>query len=404
MRSFIAIAILAATLGATGARAFELCDAEGRADELYESLKPLEDVSDKNRLEELDSGLNAMLASYEAGTTSDALVHRVFQRFASGNVDLEPKLRDWIAKRPRSRAAHLALAYHYTGRGWAARGWKSFKATSREQLAEAQRYYRLALKAYDDADALGKKPTLSIAQKIYMAGSVRTLGLDPTRLYREAIRTYPDTLQVRIRYVLVSRPDWAGSLKQLESIVDDAKTLPAADRRYIEYLVYQEIGAVYWCAEQDECDDKPPTARAGENAKLVVGYFEKSIPLCPGLDRSLERLLTYQTEMRDFNGVIGTATRLIQRKPRHVRAFSTRGMAYARTGKYKESFADYQRASLLGNNAALKELAGFYERGTGVPKDPAKAIDLYLIADLHDVEGARAEAERLSKASGIPLR
>jgi tetratricopeptide (TPR) repeat protein len=396
--------ILVAAIGATSVRAFELCDVEGKSGELYSSLKRLDDVSDGKRLPELDAELNSMLASHEQGRTSDAIVHRVFQRFATGEVSLEPRLRDWIAAYPGSHAARLALAYHYTGRGRAARGGKDAKETSREQLAEAERYYRRALNAYDEADALGKRPTLSIAQRIYMAGSVAALGLDATRLYREAIRKYPDTLQVRIRYIVVSRPDVGGNVKQLESIIDDAATLPAADRRYIEYLVYQELGAVYWCSEREGCDDKPGTTRAGQNAKQVVGYLERSIPLCPGLDGALERLLTYQGEMRDYSGLIGTATRMIQRKPRHVRAFSTRAMAYARTGRDKESVEDYERAVQLGNYAALKELAAFYERGSGVPKDAAKAIDFYLIADMHDVEGARREAERLSKSTGIALQ
>lgn len=401
MKRFAIIAFAAAALAATAARAFELCDVAGRSEEFYSSLRPLDKLSKEN-LQEMDSGLNAMLAAYEAGKVPDALVHRVFQGFATGYGDLEPRLRDWIAKSPGSRAAHLALAYHLTSLGWAARGSKYAGQTSPEQLAEAARYFRQAMKAYDEADALGRKPTLSIAQKIYMARSVGTLGLDAGRLYRDAIAKYPDTLQVRIRYIDASRPEWGGSVKQLESIIDDAKRLPPSDRRYIEYLVYQEIGAVYWCAEREGCGEVE--SRKGENARMVIGYFERSIPLCPGLDRALERLLRYESEMRDYTGVIGAATRLLQRKPRSAFAFSRRGMAYAKTGRYRDSLADYERATQLGDYAAFKELAWFYEHGQGVPKDPVKAIDLYMIADSHDVAGARKEAERLSKSSGIPLK
>jgi tetratricopeptide (TPR) repeat protein len=402
MKRFVGIALLATTLCATGARAFELCDVEGKSEEFAASIHPLYKLANEKRPYELDSGLNAMLAAHEAGRMPDALVHRVFEGFSKGYADLEPLLREWVAKFPRSQAAWLALAYNYTGRGWAARGSKYGNETSREQIAEAEQFFRQALKAYDKADALTKKPTLSIAQRINIAAGVSTLGLDASRLYHDAIGKYPDTLQVRIRYIDASRPKWGGSVKQLESIIDDAKPLPAADRRYIEYLVGQEIAVAYWCAEPEGCAG--PGRRKGQNAKSVTRYLEKSVPLCPGLDRAAERLMAYQTQTGDHAGVIATATRLIQRKPRSAEAFTQRGMAYAGAGKYKEAFADYERASQLGDFEAFRELAWFHENGKVVPKDVAKAIDYYLIADSHDVDGARERAEKLAKEAGVPLK
>ena len=398
----IAIALLAAAFIATPARAFELCDVEGKRAEFYRSIKPLENLLYEKKFDELDKAMNAMLAAHEAGKLSDALVHRAFAHYESAHVGWEPLLRDWVARYPRSHAARLALAYHLTARGWGARGSQYTSKTSREQFAEMEKYFRQALKVYDEADALGKKPTLSIAQRIYMSRSTPALELDTERLYRDAIRTYPDTLQVRIRYLEMSEPKWGGNIRKMESVAEDAKGMSAADQRYIQYLVYQYVGRTYWCSEGKGCGSEEKGN--GEHAKQVIANFEKSIPLCPGLDNSLDYLMRYQEERQDYAALVASATRMIARNPRNANALYMRGEAYGNTGRPREAFADIEHAAQLGHAYAYKELAWFYESGTVVPKDVRKAIDMYLIADQKNIAGARAQAERLSKASGIPLK
>jgi tetratricopeptide (TPR) repeat protein len=396
----LAIAVLA--LAPKGAPAFELCE-PGKSEAFYLSIKPLEDLAKDKKFEELDRQMNAMLAAYDAGKMSDQLVHRALLRYYSAHVGWDPLLREWMAKYPRSRAARIALGYHLTARGWGARGSEYANKTSREQFEEAERYFRQALKVFDEADSLGGKPTLSIAQRIGISRTAPALGLDAERLYRDAIKAYPDTLQVRIRYLEMSEPKWGGSFRQMESVIDDAKGMSRSDRSYIEYLVYQRMASAYWCAEGG-CGSASGSRTSGEFAKQVIGYYEKSIPLCPGLDASLAYLMRYHEGRRDYPALVASASRMIERFPRDAKALYMRGEGYSNLGRYKEAFADISRAAELGDAYSHKELAWFYETGTAVPKDVRKAIDLYLIADRGQIEGARAEAERLAKASGIPLK
>jgi len=394
------MALLAASFALTGAQAFELCDTEGKRTEFYERVKGFPALMKEKRFGELDAKLNALLAAQRNGTMPDALVHRAFQQFWNATSAWEPLLREWVVQFPKSQAARLALGYHYNARGWAARGIEYASKTSPQQLALMTQYFRRALVAYDEADALGTPLSLSTAQRISLAGTSRALELDPTRLYRDGIRAHPESLQIRVAYIASSAPKWGGSLERLESIAADAGSMGAADRRYIQYLVYQEIASAYRCAELSRgCGEPIPDV-----AKRAVEYYEKSIPLCPGLDGSLEMLMRYEVEKRDNAAAIATATRLIQRRPRLAAAYTQRGIAYGNSGKYKESFADFERATQLGDAYGFKELGWFYESGTVVPKDIRKAIDMYLIADQRNIAGARAEAERLSKSSGIPLK
>jgi tetratricopeptide (TPR) repeat protein len=224
---------------------------------------------------------------------------------------------------------------------------------------------------------------------------------EAARLFARLRTDNPDSYFLFVTRMTSLEPKWGGSIEDMESIIGDARSLSPADQRYLQYIVYQKIGTVYQCREFAVCGGH---GRIGENARQVVAYFEKSIASCPGLDESLEMLIKYQFDTKNYPGVIATATRAIQRNPRLAKAFANRGYAYGNTGRHKEALADLERAALLGEDYAFKELAWMYETGTAVPKDVPKAIDLYMIADLRKVKGARKEAERLSKASGIPLK
>jgi tetratricopeptide (TPR) repeat protein len=398
----ITIAVFAAALAATGANAYELCDVPGKQKQFYASNKPLRGLLKDRKFRELDSKMSAMLAAQQAGRMTDAQVHLAFSGLVNDHASWGPLLREWVSQFPKSQSARLALGYHLADKGWAVRGSKFAYETSPEQLALMDDYFRAALSAYDEADARGRKLSVSVAQRMNMAATTSSLGLDVSRLYREGIKRYPETLQVRIEYVYKSAPKWGGSVEQLESIVDDASTLPPADKRYIQYLVYHELGSFYWCAEGEGCG--AGKKRNGENAKQVIGYYEKSIAMCPGLDDSLDSLRRYLQERRNYTALIESTSRMIERNPRQATAFASRGFAYAHMHKFREAFADYERAALLGDGYSTKQLAGFYESGTVVPKDARKAIDLYLIAESRNGDGARKEAERLSKTSGVPLK
>ncbi len=378
------IALLAAAFTFTEARALELCDTPGKREEFYAGVKPTIDLLKQRRFAELEEKMGAMLAAQQAGRMSDELVQRAFNYFSYAEASWGPLVDEWVAQFPKSQAARLALAYYLSGRGWAARGQKVASKTSGEQFAQMEDYFNRALKVLDEADARGKKLTVSVAQRIDMASASRSLGLNPSLLYRDGIKAHPESLQIRVSYLNKSAPKWGGSVERLQSIMSEAKGLSEGDQRYLQYLAYQEIASSYRCTDVPGCG--PADA---DNKKHVVEYYEKSIALCPGLDQSLELLMRYQSDKRDYPGAIASATRMIQRKPRSANAFATRGFAYGNSGRYKESFADLERATQLGHAYAFKDLAWFYESGTVVPRDIRKAIDLYMIADSHNVDGAR---------------
>jgi tetratricopeptide (TPR) repeat protein len=320
-------------------------------------------------------------------------VQREFALFYNARPGNEPLHVEWLRRYPKSRAAHLALANHYEARGFAARGVDFAGKTSQEQFGAMEQLLRQALSEFDAADALGPKTSLAAAHRISIARTSRVFGLDASRLYRDVIKSYPNTLQARIEFIQASAPKWGGSIRQLLSIIDDAKPLGAADKRYVEYLVYEEIGNTYACTT-----DLTPECGTGKQA---AEFYEKSIPLCPGLTNALRLAVVQYTRMKDIPNVMRTSSLLLEREPRNGWARAQRARGYVISGKYKEAFDDYRAGADLGSAEAFDGLAWLYEWGRGVPQDLHKSIDLYMTAANLGMDGARERADKVRAGTGL---
>jgi tetratricopeptide (TPR) repeat protein len=359
--------VLAALVAAAPpALGFELCDRPGVREEFALRLEAWKTAFAEKRFDDLDRYLNGFLAQMERRAVSDAEVRRAFAIFESPLPGSEPLHMEWLRQHPDSPAALLAIAYHYSQR-WIAAG-------RDEDLRDA-------LRAFDLAAARVKVPTLSVAGKIRIAyersGAAR---LDMTPLYRAAIAKYPQTLEARIQYIRASSPRSGGSMARLEANIADAAGLTEPDRRYLTYLVMEEMGKA--------------AEAAGDDAG-AARLYRKVVPDCPGLDGALWALVAVDTRLKRFGELIPLLTKFIESHPRDARAYSSRGLAYREVGKMADAYSDYQRAVELGDGPALMGLGWFFETGTHVARDRRKARELYELAANRYVEGAQEKMDRL---------
>jgi tetratricopeptide (TPR) repeat protein len=381
--------VLAAALAATGAHAIEFCDKIGALAEHRREVDRLWKAFTAKQFDEVERFHSALVGKHEAGELSDAHLARFFSAFQAPDAYVEPLIMSWAAKYPDSAAPWLALAHYYAQVGFAARGGEEATRTAEAQFVAMGAAFRKALYALEMADKRMKKHSLSASMKIWLGSTVKSTRPSPTEIYRSAIRAWPDTLQVRIRYVRASAPRWGGSDTQLAAIVEDAKTLSPEDRRYMEYLVTQELAR---------------TQELKGDTRKAIETYQRSVPMCPGLDRSLEQLIDLQRRTRDFAGLAASSSTFIERHPRSGWAFSTRGWARQELKHYAEAFADFQRATQLGYGDGFLRLAWYYEQGIVAPRDVRKAMDLYLTAESHGIAEGRVRAEKLSRITGIPPR
>lgn len=380
------LAMMLVALAAGSAHGFRFCDQREAYEAFNQALPDLRKAFTDRRIDDLQAHFDRLLAERAVGLVSDAEVKRAFAVFEHGAPGREPTHLDWIRRHPRSQAAFLALGYHYMTRGLDIAG-RAPRSVSASEMEAAGRDLVHALRAFDIADQRGPDRRLSAASRIRIASSVAAFNhLDAEAIYRRTLRISPDSLEVRIQFIKASHPSRGGSLAQIASIAGDTSGLKEPDRRYLRYLVHQELGY----AQQE----KDPRAAAQE--------YDKSIPLCPGLDRSIKLAMELHDRSGDHASLERSATSLLQQQPRHGWGLAMRAKARKELGKFADAFADYQRSAELGCACALEGLAWFHETGTVVARDIAKALELYRFAEAREVPTARAHVERL-RAVKLPV-
>ncbi|APV50872.1 hypothetical protein BWI17_14960 [Betaproteobacteria bacterium GR16-43] len=385
-------ALLFAAMGfvSANALAYGPCESPAQYNAVYEARKPWGKALAEKRFDDVEQHFSSVLKSVETGAMTDAEAAILFGVFEDKSTSAqEPLHREWIKRYPKSEAAYLAAAIYYLGAAHSARGSKFAEDTSDEQFEAMGESLVKANGLLDEAQRLSKRPAMEISQRIRIATNTGNPQRS-TQLYRKAIQDDPRTLTVRVRYAWASNPKWGGSVSQLTSIVEDAKGLPEPDQRYVKYLVQYELAS---------------SRETQEDVKGAVEGFEKTYPLCPGLEGALGAALRLREKNKEYAAALPLAEEFIKRYPERGRGYVARGWSRYYSGQVKESIADYERAAELNYGRGYSGLAWYYETGTVVAKDPKRASELYLAAAAQGVPGAKekaAAAREKAVKSGAP--
>ena len=370
-----------------GVAAMPLCDSTEQRQAFYKALEPWQKSLEQKRFAEADKHFNALIADTAAGKMNDQELHRWFEVFYKWNPGREPLHEDWIRQFPNSAAAYLAAAYHYEARGWNSRGGEYSSKTSDSQFQAMGQEFRKAFENLTRAEGLMARPTLAAAMRMWMMAAAGDRRNQVRDIYRSAIKSFPETVQVRVIWVTLSHPKWGGSIDQLKDVVGDARSLNANDRRYIEYLVNEELGHAY---------------RDADEPKRAAEYYGKAIPMCPGLDGALTADLKMHQAQKNYEAIIPLATTYIERYPRGNWGWAMRGWAHVERKEYDRAAYDYERGALYGSSYAQEGLAWLTEWGHGgVKQDYGKAIELYEIAAANGSPTAAQKAEKIRKGIGV---
>lgn len=383
--------ILAAMLACVSfaAQAYVYCDKPAAWPEAYKRQEEGRKALVERRFDDLDKYYGRILEEFEAGRITDGEVNVEFAAFARSFPRNEPLHAEWAKTRPRSRAAHLARAYHWIERGWSARGGELASGTSDEQFSAMAKAFASAVASLEAAQALAATPTPEWAQlaRILQTGAFRDRGVTPEMLYRKAIEKNPRTLITRANYARAATPHWGGSFARLDQARADAAKLPADDRRYIEYLVDVAIGDSHSFAKDD---------------RKAAKAYERALPGCPALTDAPKALLWIYAEAKDYKALIPVATRYLEAYPATSNALLQRGYAYVTMARYEEAFRDLDKAAQLGDARAYEHLAWMHEWGRGgARQDYARAIELYMLASARGIPGMKEKADKVRAATGL---
>lgn len=341
----------------------------------------------ERRYAEIDQHFSAILAAYERGDISDAEVDVEFKMFSTARAQNEPLHAEWVDAFPKSRAARLAHAYHWIQRGYASRGSDLAAKTAGVQFAAMEHAFKRSWAELDAAEGLAKTPLPEWAARLQVLRATGSGTRDlASAIYRKALARQPRSLHVRIAYARVSAPQWGGSFEKLAAIHDDAKSLAADDRRFVQSRVDFEIARAYHFRDQVK-----PAAQA----------YERAMHGCPAYGGPNEALIRIYQDARDFPALTRVTTWLLERYPNYGWAYASRAWALENMKKNEEAFRDYERAAQLGFGSAFEFMAHMTEWGRGTKQDYRKAMDLYIIAHSKGVKGAKDKADKIRAALEI---
>lgn len=386
-RWFAAIFLSFTGLASPPSIAVPFCNSAEHWEAEYAERRVSRDHLAAGRYEPLEKRFGAVLAAHEAGRITDAEVATAFAAFEVSDARLEARLSEWVKAYPKSRAARLAQANYWTQRAWAARGTELSGKTSHIQFAAMQQAFRKAEKDLEAAEAMASKPTPEWALRIAILQHFSSRANEAGDLYRRALARHPDTISVRIAYAYASQPQWGGSFERIAAIARDVDGLAEAPLRYAA----ARIGRIAADAHYFHKD-----------VETATELYERAARLCPAEAGAASQLVEIYSSRQDFPALIATTTRLLEVYPDNGWTLGRRGWAYLRTQRFNEAFADFTRASQLGNAQAFESLAWLHEWGRGGAKqDYRKAIELYEIAHNKGVAGARQKADNIRKATGL---
>jgi TPR repeat protein len=388
---------------------------------------------DAGEFAQLDAELSAYQTAYRNGLINDEAAAKAFNALQRSDPDLRPLYDKWVEQIPQSYVARVARGYYLMMLGYSARGSGYSSETTQAQFGDMRVLFRAAQTDLETSLKLDAKPTLTYRTMMAMG---RALGAREriVEYYKAAIALDPRVYTARASYLIALRPEWGGSLEQME----------AAHASWKSALTDAQFQRLARMVE----DARVRSALAPAQALLDQKRYQEAIPLC-------DRVLA-QTSSARAHAMRGYGYALLNQYDKAIRDYSraleidpdgeccsdvrvSRASAFLKTGAKAEALADLTEAAADDNERAARELGlihimgrhGFkpdyqqgrewcefaakrgdgmsmycmgslYHGGLGVTKDPARAAHWFERAARRGVADAQTDlAYMLWNGAGI---
>jgi hypothetical protein len=311
---------------------------------------------------ELQEYYSAVQLKFESGAISGDELRNEFRVFYPIDKDLAAKYDAWVTAFPKSYVARLARGIYYKRVGLDARGERYISETSRAQLDRMDSAFRRAVGDLGASISMDPKPFLSYFHTMDI-GRQYLGNADIRKVFDGAAALDPNSLGLRIKYMIALEPRWGGSTKAMRAFLDESKSahMPIGDMNQLEAMVYDEEGTEY---------------RTAGNLSAAEGAYRKSLSLgpcpCENVRNDLNNVLF---QSRQFTAAIELLDQYLRDSPGDLWALANRGAAKVAINRSQEAISDFRLAANAGDSFSQDRLGMLYLNGAaGVPPDYAQSV------------------------------
>jgi tetratricopeptide (TPR) repeat protein len=247
----------------------------------------------------LDVEFEQFQKEFEKNPASESNEQLAYDSFATDEPSTGNLIADWIKARPRSYAAHLAMGFYNSWRGWHSRGPAVASATPSQRFEKMRDFFSES--SGEVRKALRIKSKLSIGYAILL-GEARGASdhAQMEEVESEALAKVPDSFVVREQIMESLFPRWGGNHDLMREFAEQSQAVATKN---------PEIHCLLGFVDLDE----------GE----TLGIHGK-------IDESIVAL-----------------TRAIQVDGEYWRFYFSRGIGYAYKQSYQAALSDLDRANAL---------------------------------------------------------
>lgn len=403
--------------------------------------------------QQLDSNLNNYQLAYIRDHRKADELNYAFLAFTSALPSSDTSLSLWVKAMPDSYAAHLARGIFLYAQGNRARGSDTYANTPATQIQQMNGYFNLARKELIISLRLSPQPLLSYVYLIRLQSHYGTSLSEKSWLNRaaayifdsnqgneplvvklitflfhkedkpaldipqsesslhwlaESIKIDSGNFWARHAYLLSLRPQWGGSLTEMQNFVSISNTYPltpatrnglqaqlirAQARQYRFNQHYEAAITAYTDAlnlyeEADAYQLRGFCYHSLNQSALALADYTRAITLDPRNSDAYEARAGLYFDLKDLDAAYRDYTRLTELNPGNAVGWNYRGWIKRQQQQPAEAASYYERSVALNDAWAQNELGFLYAHGIGVPKNIVIARSLWQAASNQGNEDA----------------
>jgi tetratricopeptide (TPR) repeat protein len=281
--------------------------------------------------EGLDKMIDGLQHAAEKNPEKEIHASLAFETFSESKLNHEAILNHWVAIRPQSYAAHLAVAeylWHFVQTQWVNKS----ANLSNEQRKRLENGFGEV--THHARAALALRPRLTEAYYLLIRTATLQGNMEVERTFlRQGLEVAPASFRIRSAHILALSPQWGGTHEAMERFAQESQTYAPQNPR-LRVL----WGFIPW--------DRGLRAARDGDFPSALGLLSQAIEARPYATFHLDRAKVHCV-IKDYANALEDSNLALRLYPQMPEALGNRARALLKLGREEEAAADMALVEVL---------------------------------------------------------